>query len=162
MEKVNKKIVVKKLNEIVPYWRNPRINDFAVEKVKKSIKEYGYVKRILIDKDNVIIAGHVRYKALLELGYDEVECLQVDLDPKKAKEYRIIDNKTSEFATWNKDLDYELKEFSNFELRDYFFPQELEKIPDLLKEQIDYGDYMVKVMCPDCMYEYMIKASEVL
>ena len=157
------RIVKKKLSEIVPYWRNPRINENTIEQLKKSIQEFGYRKKILIDKDSIIIAGHARYKALLQLGFEEIECLEIDLEPKKAKEYRIIDNKCSEYANWNEKLDLELKDFYNLELKDYFFPEynyDLEK-PIITESIIDWKKYKLEIMCPHCFYEFFINLNEV-
>jgi ParB-like chromosome segregation protein Spo0J len=88
------------LKSIKPYWRNPRDNREAVEKVKKSIEEYGYNQFIAVDRSHVIIAGHTRFLALQALGWKKAPVMVLDLDEKKAKAYRIIDNKTNEFATW--------------------------------------------------------------
>ena len=51
-------IIYKNIDELIPYDNNPRINDEAVEYVKNSIKEFGFKVPVVIDKDNVIIAGH--------------------------------------------------------------------------------------------------------
>lgn len=125
MSQLSKGIVTKKLsiNIIVPYWRNPRQNDEAVEMVKKSIEQYGYQQPIMVDEKNVIIAGHTRYRALMQLGYEEVDVIVSDMPAKKAKEYRIIDNRTSEYATWTNELVLELKEFESLELAEAFFPE---------------------------------------
>ncbi len=61
MEVVNK-IVMKKLNEIKPYFKNPRKNDKTVEMLVKVIPQVGFNVPILIDKDGVIVKGHARYK----------------------------------------------------------------------------------------------------
>jgi len=111
-----------KLDTLVPYWRNPRKNDLAVEKVKASIQEYGYQAPIIVDSKLTIIVGHTRYRALRELGWTEAPVVISDMPAKKAKEYRIIDNRTSEYAEWTDDLSLELKEFTNLEFRDLFFP----------------------------------------
>ena len=63
-------IVEKKLKEIKPYEKNARKNDDAVKYVAESIKQFGFKVPIVIDKDNVIVAGHTRYKASKELGLD--------------------------------------------------------------------------------------------
>jgi len=110
------------IDSIIPYWRNPRDNSLAVEKVKESIQTYGYQQPILVDKKMVIIAGHTRYRALMLLGYTEVPVIVSDMPSKKAKEYRIIDNKTSEYATWTNELVLELKEFENLNVVEAFFP----------------------------------------
>ena len=57
---------------------------------------------IVVDTDNVIIAGHTRYKAALKLGLQKVPMhIAVDLSPEQVKAYRIADNKTGELAEWN-------------------------------------------------------------
>ena len=66
-------IVNKKIKDIIPYENNPRNNDEAVEYVKNSIEEFGFKVPIILDKDNVIIAGHTRLKASMELGLKEVQ-----------------------------------------------------------------------------------------
>lgn len=98
-------ITMIKVEEIKPYENNPRINDGAVDAVANSIKQFGFKSPIIIDKDNVIINGHTRYKASIKLGLKEVPCIiATDLTPKQVKAFRIADNKTAELATWNNDL----------------------------------------------------------
>jgi hypothetical protein len=110
------------LDKLIPYWRNPRKNDVAVEKVKASIEQFGYQSPIVVDEKMTIIAGHTRYRALKELGYEEIPVIVSDMPAKKAKEYRIIDHRAGEYATWTEDLSLELKEFSDIAFRDIFFP----------------------------------------
>ena len=124
-----------KLSKIQPYWRNPRDNnEEAVQKVMESIKAYGYQVPIIVDKDNVIIAGHTRFKALQRLNSEdggelfgkltEVAVIVSDMPKKKAKEFRVVDNKTSEYSNWNIEaLTLELKEFVDPELVESFFPE---------------------------------------
>ena len=120
MSEINVKTI--KIDNLVPYWRNPRKNDLAVQKVTASIKEFGYQQPIIVDTELVIIAGHTRYAALKALGYEEVQVIITDMPAKKAKEFRIIDNRTSEYATWTQDLALELKEFTDPAFLDIFFP----------------------------------------
>lgn len=68
-------IVYKKTNELVPYENNPRNNDGAVKYVKNSIKKFGFKVPIVVDKNNVVVAGHTRLKASQELGLEEVPCI---------------------------------------------------------------------------------------
>lgn len=56
-------IIEMKLNDLHPYENNPRYNDDAVEAVASSIKQFGFKVPIIIDKNNVIVTGHTRYKA---------------------------------------------------------------------------------------------------
>ena len=103
--------------KLIPYINNPRINDNAVDVVAASIKEFGFKNPILIDKENVIIAGHTRLKAAKKLGLKEVPVIRVeDLTENQIKAFRIADNKTVEFAEW----DMELLQLELEELEDMF------------------------------------------
>jgi site-specific DNA-methyltransferase (adenine-specific) len=93
------KIKHKKLSELTPYAHNPRLNDGAVEAVANSIREFGFLVPIVIDKTNTIVAGHTRLRAAQSLGLAEV--LTVDagnLSEKQIKAFRLADNKTAELA----------------------------------------------------------------
>ena len=99
------------IDKIKPYENNPRDNDNAVEGVAKSIKAYGWQQPIVVDKDNVIIVGHTRYRAAKKLGMKTVPVLVADkLNEQQVKAYRLADNKTGENAIWdNKKLIKELE-----------------------------------------------------
>ena len=103
-------ITQKTLDELIPYENNPRDNDDAVDYVAESIKEFGFKVPIIIDKNNVIVAGHTRYKASKKLGINEVPCLVADdLTEEQIKAFRLADNKVAEIATWDfEKLDLEL------------------------------------------------------
>lgn len=93
------------LSEVKPYEKNPRKNDEAVPYVAESIKEFGFKVPIVIDRNNVIVAGHTRYKAAQHLGLKEVPCIIADdLTDEQIKAYRLADNKVSEFAKWDNGL----------------------------------------------------------
>ena len=68
-------IIYRELSEIKPYENNPRKNDEAVDKVKASIEEFGFLVPILIDETGEIIAGHTRYLAAEELGIEKIPCI---------------------------------------------------------------------------------------
>ncbi len=91
------------IEKLKPYWRNPRHNEDTVQAIKVSIERYGYNLPIVVDKNNVIIAGHARYKALNELGVKKVKCIVTDMDESEAREYRIADNKIAELSSWDND-----------------------------------------------------------
>ena len=98
-------IVYKKLTEIKPYEKNPRNNNDAVQYVAESIKEFGFKVPIIIDKNNIIVAGHTRYKASQELGLKEVPCIIADdLTDEQVKAFRVADNKTSDYSLWDNKL----------------------------------------------------------
>ena len=120
------KIEYKNIKEIKPYEKNPRMNDQAIDKVAQSIKEYGFKVPIIIDKNNVIIAGHTRLKASEKLGLKKVPCIIADdLNEKQIKAFRIADNKVSDYSIWdNKLLLEELGDleglFTGFDTSDLF------------------------------------------
>ena len=106
------------IKELTPYEKNPRKNDEAVQYVAESIKQFGFKVPIVIDKNNVIIAGHTRYKAAKKLKLKTVPCLIADdLTDEQIKAFRLADNKVAEFSEWDFDLlELELKELENFDL----------------------------------------------
>ena len=108
-------IITKNIKEIIPYEKNPRINENAVDKVAESIKQFGWKVPIVIDKNNVIVTGHTRYKAAEKLGINEIPCIIAnDLTDAQIKAYRIADNKVADFAIWdNKLLLEELADLDN-------------------------------------------------
>lgn len=108
-------IVYKKVADLVPYENNPRNNEEAVDYVANSIKEFGFKVPVVVDKDNIVVAGHTRLKACEKLGITEVPCIVAeDLTEDQIKAFRIADNKVSEYATW--DEEKLSKELSNIML----------------------------------------------
>ena len=84
-------IVNLKLSEIKPYENNPRYNDDAVDKVVKSIQEFGFKVPIVVDKNGVIIAGHTRLKAAKKLGMKEAPCIVAkDLTEEQARPLGLL------------------------------------------------------------------------
>ena len=65
-----------KISDLKPYANNPRHNEAAVDAVAASIQNFGFKVPVVIDKDNVIVAGHTRVKAAQKLGLTEVPCIQ--------------------------------------------------------------------------------------
>lgn len=98
------KVEVVEIGSIRPYARNARKNDAAVPAVKASIERYGLNQPLVVDKEGVIIVGHTRYRALMELGATHVPVVRPVLTPAAVREYRIADNKTGEIAQWDKGL----------------------------------------------------------
>lgn len=113
---MHKQLKTVRLAEIKPYENNPRHNEQAVDAVKESIRQCEYIAPIIVDEDMVILAGHTRHKALKSLGRKEAEVMIVSgLTEAQKKKYRLLDNKTNEFAMWDfnalalelADLDFE-------------------------------------------------------
>lgn len=165
------------IDAIVPYWQNPRrIPQDAVDAVARSIEAYGYQQPIVVDVENVVIVGHTRLQALQQLGYTEVEVRIADLPPDKAREYRIIDNKTSEMTSWDHGaLVLELREFED-DLRIAYFPDvdlEIEQInaAGATQDEVEWKAkkalavkeapplVTVEVECPSCFHRFSVKAN---
>lgn len=99
----NTKIQYLSLNEIKPYNNNPR-KIKNVDKVAKSIAEFGFQQPIVVDKNNIIIVGHTRFQASKQLELEKVPVLIADLTEQQAKAYRIVDNRLNEDNEWDKEL----------------------------------------------------------
>ena len=98
-------VIQKKLSEIVPYVKNAKKHDKAqIANVAESIKQYGFVQPVVIDKDGVIVIGHCRALAAKKLKMETVPCVCVnDLTPEQVNALRLVDNKSNESA-WDFDM----------------------------------------------------------
>ena len=93
------------LSDLHPYVKNPRKNDEAVASVAASIREFGFLVPLVIDRKHEIVAGHTRYRAAKQLGMKEVPCVIADeLTEDQIKAFRLADNKVGELASWDMDL----------------------------------------------------------
>ena len=134
-------IISKNIEEIKEYENNPRNNDNAVEYVARSIKDFGFKMPIIIDKNNVIVAGHTRYKAAKELNLTEVPCIVADdLTDEQIKAFRLVDNKSAELAEWNLELlNIELENIHDIDMNLYNF-----ELSELLDNVIE-DDYEIEL-----------------
>ena len=116
-------IINKKISELKPYENNPRINDEAVQYVRNSIEQFGFKVPIIIDKNNVVIAGHTRLKAAEEIGMKDVPCIIADdLTDEQVKAFRLADNKVSEKSMWDySKLDEELNDILDIDMSMFDF-----------------------------------------
>ncbi len=151
-----------KVKDLVPYENNPRNNEGAIEAVKASMEQCETLDPIEIDENNVILAGHTRRLALMEMGVEEIEVLRyTGLTEEQKKKYRLLQNKTQEFASWKLDLlDLELEEldFQGFDFgfsTDDFqyddgegFEGSAEINPD------DFSDESFAHECPKCGFKF--------
>lgn len=116
-------IIYKKVDDIIPYENNPRNNEKSIDNVANSIKQFGFKVPIVIDKNNVIVAGHTRLKASEKLGLKEVPCIIADdLTEQEINAYRLADNKVGEASFWNEDLlNLEMENLLDFNMADFGF-----------------------------------------
>ena len=113
-------ITYKSLTDIKPYANNAKKHDKTqIANVAESIKQYGFVQPIVIDRDGVIVIGHCRALEAKKLGMDKVPCVCVDdLTPEQVRMLRIVDNKTNE-SDW--DLDLLASELNDLDFGDFDF-----------------------------------------
>ena len=147
------KIEYKNIDDIIPYENNPRKNDDAVDYVANSIKEFGFKVPIIVDKENVIVTGHTRYKASKKLGLEKVPVIYADdLTEEQIKAFRIADNKVAEFSSWDLDkLELELEDInidmSGFGIEDLEVDV-VEESNEVTEPNFNYKEqYGVIVMC---------------
>ena len=139
-------LIEKKLSELIPYANNPRKNDGAVDAVMESIKQCGYISPIVIDENNEILAGHTRYKAMKKLKIKTAKCVVMEgLTEEQKRKYRILDNKTGEFAEWDIDLLNLELEGLDFEGFDFGFdlPEEEEE-KEIVEDEVPEVDETVE------------------
>lgn len=143
------------IEDIKPYENNPRLNDNAVDAVAKSIEEFGFQQPLVLDKDNVIIVGHTRYKASQKLGLKEVPCVIADdLTEEQVKAYRLADNKVGELAQWDygllnielEEIEMDMTDFGFIELSDIDVDGFFEDVEPKEKEEEEEKE----IQCPHC------------
>ena len=111
-----------KISELRPHPKNPRVHpDSAIEKLERSIKEFGWTNPILVSADGYILAGHARLKAAEKAGISEVPVIYLPLEGAKAEAYLIADNRLQDETDW----DYE-------------------KLKDLLQD-LDTGEFDIEL-----------------
>lgn len=167
---LNSKLTVTEvdINSIIPYEHNPRNNEKAVAYVADSIRNFGFKVPIVIDKDNVIVTGHTRYKAALSLNMDTVPCIvATDLTPEQAKAFRIADNKVSEYSKWDETLlsqelkviselnfDFETLGFQEWEAEQLLNPVSIDDISEFFVDKEPKEKKRQIVKCPLCGGEF--------
>ena len=121
------KIIYKDINDLQMYENNPRKNSDAVQYVANSIQNFGFKNPIIIDKNNMIVCGHTRYKAARRLKMAKVPCIMADdLSEDQIRAFRLADNKVAEMSTWDYDRleqEFMLLDPLEFDIADFgFFP----------------------------------------
>ena len=123
-------------------------NEKNLKAIVGSLRKFGLQKPIVIDKNNIVIAGNGTLAAAKELGWTEIDCVRTDLTKTEAIAFALADNKTAELAEWDdevlsKTLDALLNE--GFEVEDIGF--DIDDVPGLGKDSQQTKD---KKPCENC------------
>lgn len=162
-------IVMRPIDSIRPYNRNPRLNAGAVDAVAESIKEFGFKVPLVLDRDGIVAAGHTRLLAAKQLGLTEVPVIVADdLSPEQVKAFRIADNRLAQIAEWDLDLlPVELSELRGMDVDMEllgFGAEELERIVSGPAFGPEYdesiADGISVCLCPTCGHEHCRSKDE--
>lgn len=163
----------KKTEDLIPYINNSRTHDNVhIKQIASSIKEFGFTNPILIDENNMTIAGHGRLMAAKTLNIDEVPTITLsDLNEEQRKAYVIADNKLALNAGWDMGiLKDELQELSNMDYNLDILGFDVDEIKLILDEvnfepasqdeqgQLDELDPKW-INCPHCGKEFDMRES---
>ena len=151
MEKLEIKYIP--IDDIKPYKNNPRLNENAIPYVMNSIKEFGFKNPIILDKNNVIVAGHTRLESAKRLDMKEVPVIYADdLTDEQVKALRLADNKVAEKSMWDyTKLDEELESILEIDMSLFDFninTDDLELDYDNENEVEDINKKLCR--CPKC------------
>lgn len=95
-------IIMRDIDDCIPYEDNPRLNDGAVDDVAMSIEQFGFNIPIILDENDVIVTGHTRKKAAKKLGMKRVPTISAaHLSEDQIRAFRLADNRVSENAKWD-------------------------------------------------------------
>lgn len=134
------KVVLVNTSDIKPYHRNARKNDETVLKLCEIIPKVGFNVPVVIDKNNVIIKGHSRWKAAVKLGMKQIPCIISENDDETNKLDRLADNKIQEFSKWDDEiLATELMSVN---------------IPDIELSDFGFDDFMAEIGSPEQTPQY--------
>ena len=141
------------IDDIKPYKNNPRLNEDAIPYVMNSIKEFGFKNPIILDKNNVIVAGHTRLESAKRLDMKEVPVIYADdLTEEQIKAFRLADNKVAEKSMWDyTKLDEELEDILDIDMSLFDFninTDDLELDYDNENEVEDINKKLCR--CPKC------------
>lgn len=140
------------IDDIIPYENNARKHtEESIETVANSIKQFGWKNAIVVDEENVILAGHGRRLAALKLGLKEVPVIRFnDLTEEQKKAYRLADNKTAENSGWDfPALDLELEDITTIDMADFGFIEYDMSIDDSMFGEAEPKEPK-QIKCPHC------------
>ena len=151
------KVANRNLAELTPYAGNAKKHDSTqIANVAESIRQFGFVQPIVIDRDGVIVIGHCRALAAKKLGMKEVPCVCVDdLTPEQVNALRIVDNKSNE-SPW--DFDILPDELAELNLDDFDFDfgiEDEDELPDFEEEPSKNNSKNDVCQCPKCGFQWV-------
>ena len=156
-------VEIRKISELVAYVGNPKTHPKnQIDVLKKSLKEFGWTNPVLIDADDVVIAGHGRIEAALHLGMTEAPTIQRDdLTPEQVNAYRILDNKSAELGGFDPHLlavEFEALQVADFDLDlTGFDAKEIARVFDPPSEDSDTAAEDEKTLtCPSCGHRFIL------
>jgi ParB-like chromosome segregation protein Spo0J len=153
------------IERLLPYARNPRKNDEAVDRGASFIKEFGFSVPVLVQSDGTIIDGHLRLKCAKRLGMKEIPVtVRDDMTDVQIKAFRLSVNRFSELADWDDDLlKLELMELDNlqYDISSLDFhdisisePEQSESNITGSKELNESDFSQFEHQCPKCGFEF--------
>src|SRR5450759_2054033 len=102
---VSTEIRIWHVDRLIPYARNPRKNDAAVDRMCSSIREFGFKIPCLVRSDGEVIDGHLRLKAARKLGITEIPVILCDeWTAAQVKAFRLLVNRSVAWADWDPEL----------------------------------------------------------
>lgn len=143
------------INSLNPYENNARKNDATIPYLKNSIQRFGFRVPLVIGKGNVVVCGHTRLKAALELGMEKLPCVRADdLTDAELKAFRLADNKVQELSGWDfEKLDAEMEQLKidfDGDMVDFGFDAGFEdQEPQDLEGEERAKPFQVKITFPD-------------
>jgi ParB family chromosome partitioning protein len=158
---VSLRIEEREPHTLIPYLNNAKLHPVnQLQGLTESIQQYGFLIPILIDTNNVIVAGHARYEAATALGLPKVPCIVADhLSPQQVDEFRILDNMLAETGHDVQVLQSEIRRL-NLDLKPFY----LHLAPiDVTLDPIPTDEQMIKeektVVCPECNHRFNPKGK---
>lgn len=142
------------VNDLKPYENNAKSHpQEQIDRIAKSIEQFGFRQNLVIDKNNCVVIGHGRLLAAQQLGIEEVPCIRVeDLTDKQIKALRLADNKVAESAWDMSLLDIELADLEDMNMEDFGFVDvdvDWDEVPDLSEDTYDEPSHNM-LECPAC------------
>ena len=159
---MDKQVVYLSPHDLVPYERNAKTHpQRQIDNIINSIRRFGWQQPIVVDKDMVVIIGHGRLMAALQMELDEVPVLIADnLTEEETRELRIVDNKTNE-SEWDFELLQDETRDLNFDGFDFDFSslEETDENTYSGRGVVEYGedsfaDEHFKYECPECGFKF--------